>query len=94
MNPKKRTRKNSTGTLSQSRIAKAGRWLFAINYDDNANISRLKVPRTRVRFSTSCFLTLINTIWLGDLGTGQKFFHLKIEADIRRFVFLRKLSVH
>jgi hypothetical protein len=31
------------------------------------------------------FFTLINIIWVGDLGTGKKFFLLKSEADIRRF---------
>jgi hypothetical protein len=36
------------------------------------------------------FFTLINHIWVCDLGTGKKLFIFKAEARIRLFVFSEK----
>ncbi len=46
-----------------------------------------------MRFFDLLFLTLINPILEGDLGTGKEFFILKIEADIHNFVFLTHAEV-
>ncbi len=41
--------------------------------------------------SSADFFTQIRPIWLGDIGTGEKyFFFFMIGADIRHFVFLAK----
>jgi hypothetical protein len=51
----------------------------------------LKVPKCEI--FDPFFFTPINPIWVGDLRTGEKNIFLKTTADIRHFVFLRRLSL-
>ncbi len=44
-----------------------------------SNLVRQKVPKCE-KFDDA-FLTLIDTIWVCDLGTGKKLFILKIKAE-------------
>jgi hypothetical protein len=51
----------------------------------------LKVPKCEI--FDPFFLTPINPIWVGDLRTGEKKKFRRPPADIRHFVFLRRLSL-
>jgi hypothetical protein len=46
-----------------------------------------KILSFKISFFNVLVFTFINTIWVDDSGTGKNFFYLKIEADIRHFVF-------
>ncbi len=76
----------------------AGRYTFFEGSTGFQSTIWLKVPKCEI-FDLQ-FFTLINLIWVGDSWTRKKSFILKIEADIRNFVFgahaecTLKMNVH